>query len=301
MKSLLTIFSLFLMFTNLNAQELNCQVSIVIDAKLEITSVEREILDQLENTIYELMNNTSWTKDNFTVEERINCNVQLQIEEIPSTGTFKGSMQVQSSRPALNSSYNTTVFNFQDKDIAFSYTRNAALIFTPNQYKDNLTSLLAFYAFYVIGMDYDTFSHSGGTKYFQKAQQVVVDAQTSGAPGWKSNERGKRNRYWLVNNILQEFFYPLRDCLYLYHRKGIDELYNDIIQGRKEVYIALEKLTKVSARRPNSMNVLNFVQAKSNEIKNLYAEAEAREKNQIVNLLKRLDPTNSSKHQEILN
>lgn len=301
MKSLLTIFSLFLMFTNLNAQELNCQVSIVIDAKLEITSVEREILDQLENTIYELMNNTSWTKDNFTVEERINCNVQLQIEEIPSTGTFKGSMQVQSSRPALNSSYNTTVFNFQDKDIAFSYTRNAALIFTPNQYKDNLTSLLAFYAFYVIGMDYDTFSHSGGTKYFQKAQQVVVDAQTSGAPGWKSNERGKRNRYWLVNNILQEFFYPLRDCLYLYHRKGIDELYNDIIQGRKEVYLALEKLTKVSARRPNSMNILNFVQAKSNEIKNLYAEAEAREKNQIVNLLKRLDPTNSSKHQEILN
>ncbi|MGY8927887.1 MAG: type IX secretion system protein PorD, partial [Flavobacteriales bacterium] len=271
MKSLLTIFSLFLMFSNLNAQELNCQVSIVIDAKLEITSVEREILDQLENTIYELMNNTSWTKDDFTVEERINCNVQLQIEEIPSTGTFKGSMQVQSSRPALNSSYNTTVFNFQDKDIAFSYTRNAALIFTPNQYKDNLTSLLAFYAFYVIGMDYDTFSHSGGTKYFQKAQQVVVDAQTSGAPGWKSNERGKRNRYWLVNNILQEFFYPLRDCLYLYHRKGIDELYNDIIQGRKEVYIALEKLTKVSARRPNSMNVLNFVQAKSNEIKNLYA------------------------------
>ena len=301
MKSLLTIFSLFLMFSNLNAQELNCQVSIVIDAKLEITSVEREILDQLENTIYEFMNNTSWTKDNFTVEERINCNVQLQIEEIPSPGTFKGSMQVQSSRPALNSSYNTTVFNFQDKDIAFSYTRNAALIFTPNQYKDNLTSLLAFYAFYVIGMDYDTFSHSGGTKYFQKAQQVVVDAQTSGAPGWKSNERGKRNRYWLVNNILQEFFYPLRDCLYLYHRKGIDELYNDIIQGRKEVYLALEKLTKVSARRPNSMNVLNFVQAKSNEIKNLYAEAEAREKNQIVNLLKRLDPTNSSKHQEILN
>ena len=301
MKSLLTIFSLFLMFSNLNAQELNCQVSIVIDAKLEITSVEREILDQLENTIYELMNNTSWTKDNFTVEERINCNVQLQIEEIPSTGTFKGSMQVQSSRPALNSSYNTTVFNFQDKDIAFSYTRNAALIFTPNQYKDNLTSLLAFYAFYVIGMDYDTFSHSGGTKYFQKAQQVVVDAQTSGAPGWKSNERGKRNRYWLVNNILQEFFYPLRDCLYLYHRKGIDELYNDIIQGRKEVYLALEKLTKVSARRPNSMNIINFVQAKSNEIKNLYAEAEAREKNQIVNLLKRLDPTNSSKHQEILN
>tara|TARA_B110000503_G_scaffold142890_1_gene241484 strand:+ start:1332 stop:2237 length:906 start_codon:yes stop_codon:yes gene_type:complete len=301
MKSLLTIFSLFLMFSNLNAQELNCQVSIVIDAKLEITSVEREILDQLENTIYEFMNNTSWTKDNFTVEERINCNVQLQIEEIPSPGTFKGSMQVQSSRPALNSSYNTTVFNFQDKDIAFSYTRNAALIFTPNQYKDNLTSLLAFYAFYVIGMDYDTFSHSGGTKYFQKAQQVVVDAQTSGAPGWKSNERGKRNRYWLVNNILQEFFYSLRDCLYLYHRKGIDELYNDIIQGRKEVYLALEKLTKVSARRPNSMNILNFVQAKSNEIKNLYAEAEAREKNQIVNLLKRLDPTNSSKHQEILN
>ena len=166
-----------------NSQELNCQVSIVTDAKLEITSVEKEIFTQLEQTIYELMNNTQWTKDKFTVEERINCNIQLQINEVPSSGTYSGSMQIQSSRPAFNSSYNTTIFNFQDEDITFSYSRNAALIYAPNQFRDNLTSTLAFYAYYIIGMDYDSFSLKGGTKYFTEAQQIVTNAQSSGASG----------------------------------------------------------------------------------------------------------------------
>ena len=169
-----------------NSQELNCQVSIVTDAKLEITSVEKEIFTQLEQTIYELMNNTQWTKDKFTVEERINCNIQLQINEVPSSGTYSGSMQIQSSRPAFNSSYNTTIFNFQDEDITFSYSRNAALIYAPNQFRDNLTSTLAFYAYYIIGMDYDSFSPKGGEQYFQKALNVVNNApEGKSISGWR--------------------------------------------------------------------------------------------------------------------
>ena len=129
---------------------------------------------------------------------------------------------------------------------------------------------------------------------------MVTLAQTSNAPGWKSNEQGKRNRYWLVDNILQELFQPLRECNYQYHRNGIDKLYENKEVGRKNIYDALNGLVKVVSTRPNSLNLLNFLQAKVTEIKNLYEDAEIKEKTDVVNLLKRLDPANSSKYQEIL-
>ena len=287
--------------SSLNAQELNCQVSIILNQKLEITSVEKEVLDQLENTVYELMNNTQWTKDKYSVEERINCNLQLQINEVPTTGVFSGFLQVQSSRPVFNSSYNTTLFNFQDDDLTFSYSRNSVLIYAPNQHRDDLTSILAFYAFYILAMDHDSFGSRSGTEYFSMAQQIVSNAQSSSGPGWRSNEKGKKNRYWLVDNALHELFSPLRDCNYEYHRNGLDVLYDDNVAGRKAIYDALNKLVKVTATRPNSLNLLNFVSAKSNEIKNLFEDAEIKEKNEIVALLKRIDPANSAKYQEILN
>lgn len=296
------IIGLFFFFTFFFAkgQELNCQVSIISDAKLEVTSVEQEIFTQLEQVIYELMNNTQWTKDKFTVEERINCNIQLQIREIPSAGTYSGSLQIQTSRPVFNSSYNTTVFNFQDEDVTFTFSRNAVLVYAPNQFRDNLTSVLAFYAYFILGMDYDSFSLKGGTNYFNEAQQIVTNAQSSGYSGWRSNEQGKKNRYWLVDNVLHELFSPLRECNYEYHRKGIDVLYDDPEGAKVAIYEALNKLLKVTSSRPNSLNLLNFVQAKSTELKNLYSEAEAKQKSDVVNLLKKIDPANSSKYQEIL-
>jgi hypothetical protein len=295
--SLITLFSVGLA----SAQELNCQVSIITDARLEVTSVEKEIFDQLKQTIYDMMNTTQWTKDKFKVEERINCNIQLQINSIPSPGTYEGSMQVQSTRPGFNSSYNTTLFNIQDDDIQFAYSRNAVLIYAPNQYRDNLTSILAFYAYFIIGMDYDSFSLKGGTPYFNEAQQIVSNAQSSGAKGWKSNETGKRNRFYLVDNVLHQLFEPLRLCNYNYHRKGIDVLYDDKTKARQSIYAALSELNKVVATRPNSVNLLNFVQAKKVELKNLYSDAEIKEKTELVNLLKRLDPVNASNYQDILN
>ena len=301
MRNLCMIVMVFGAYLSVKGQELNCQVSIILDARLEINVVEREVLDQLENTIYEFMNNTIWTKDKFTMEERINCNIQIQINEIPTSGSFKGFMQVQSSRPTFNSSYNTTVFNYQDDDVEFSFNRNAIFVYAPNQFRDNLTSMLAFYAYFIIGMDYDSFSDKGGTKYFSEAQQIVNNAQTSSFTGWRSNEKGKNNRYWLVDNILHELFTPLRECTYHYHRKGLDVLYDDKVLARSEVYNALSKLVKLTSTRPNSLNALNFLSAKSTELKNLYEDAEPKEKNEIVNLLKRIDPVNSERYQEILN
>lgn len=296
----IVILAFLASFVRSFAQELNCQVSIITDARLEVTSVEKEIFDQLKQTIYDLMNSTQWTKDKFKIEERINCNIQLQINSIPSAGTYSGSMQVQVSRPAFNSSYNTNVMNFQDDDIIFQYSRNAVLVYAPNQYRDNLTSVLAFYAYFILGMDYDSFSLKGGTPYFNEAQQIVSLAQASNAPGWKSNEQGKRNRFYLVDNILHQLFEPLRECNYDYHRKGIDKLYDDKVAARKAVYDALNKLNKVVATRPNSINLLNFCQSKLVELQNLYVDAQPKEKNDVVNLLKRLDPANSERYQEIL-
>jgi hypothetical protein len=300
MKFIVSIIFFIALSASLKAQELNCQVSIITDARLEVTTVEKEIFEQLKQTIYDMMNTTQWTKDKFKVEERINCQIQLQINSIPSTGTYAGSMQIQSSRPAFSSSYNTTIFNFQDDDISFAYSRNSVLIYAPNQFRDNLTSILAFYAYFIIGMDYDSFALKGGTPSFTEAQSIVSNAQSSSAPGWRSNESGKRNRFYLVDNILHQLFEPLRECNYEYHRKGIDKLYDDKIAGRKAIYEALNKLNKVVATRPNSINLLNFVQAKLVELKNLYADAEVKDKTDVVALLKRLDPANSSKYQTIL-
>lgn len=282
-------------------QELNCQVTIITDKKLALTSVQQDVLKQLEEVIYDFMNNTKWTNDQFEVEERINCNLQFQIKEIPSDGIYKGFLQVQSSRPALNSSYNSAVLNIQDDNVTIAFSRNSIISYAPNQFRDNLTSVLAYYANLIIGMDYDSFSSNGGTKYFSEAQNIVTLAQNSGYPGWKSNEKGRRNRFWIVDNILNEVFSPLRQCNYNYHRKGVDALHKDVSTGRKAMYNALSGLTKLSAIRPNSINLVGFVQAKRNEIKNLYTDAETREKQQMVNLLKRIDPSNSSKYQEILN
>ena len=300
MRQLLLVFFMSLFIQTVQSQELNCQVSIITDTRLEVTSVEKEIFEQLKQTIYDMMNTTQWTKDKFKVEERINCNVQLQINKIPSPGVYEGSMQVQSSRPAFSSSYNTTVFNYQDDNIQFAYSRNAVLVYAPNQFRDNLTSILAFYAYFIIGMDYDSFSLKGGTPYFNEAQQIVTNAQVTSSPGWKSNEAGKNNRFYLVDNVLHQLFEPLRECNFEYHRKGVDMLYDDKIKARKAMYDALNKLSKVVATRPNSLNLLNFVQAKREELKALYSDAEVKDKNDIVNLLKRIDPANASRYQEIL-
>jgi len=300
MKKLCLSLVLIIWNVSLFSQELNCQITVVADNKLELTTVDQEVVAQLKQTMEDMIDNTQWTKDKFKVEERINCVIQLQLKEKSGTNGFSGSLQVQSSRPAFNSSYNTTILNFLDENIAFSYSRNALLVYAPNQFRDNLTSILAFYAYFIIGMDYDSFSLKGGTPYFNEAQQIVSLAQNSGAAGWKSNESSKRNRFWLVDNVLHQLFEPLRECNYLYHRKGIDKLYENKVEARKQIFDALNKLNPVIQTRPNSINLINFAQAKRLELKEICTDAEVKQKTDLVNLMKKIDPSNATKYDEIL-
>jgi hypothetical protein len=299
MKQILFVM-VFLLASGGFAQELNCQVSIIPNPALDVTTTEQEIFKELEKVVYELMNNTAWTKETFEMEEKINCNIVININSVPAPNRFSGSVQVQSTRPVFNSTYNSTVFNFLDEDLQFSFQRNAILFFAPNEFRDNLTSVLAFYAYMIIGYDYDTFSLEGGTQFFTQAQDIVVLAQNAGGSGWRSSERGRRNRYWLVDNALQQLFKPLRECFYEYHRLGLDKLYEDKPTARQNMYAALQKLTPVNNARPGSVNIQNFLAAKLKEIKNIYMDADQKDKTNVVNLLKRLDPANASKYQEIL-
>ena len=293
---LVLVFLVVFVSLDFSAQELNCQVSVVSNPALDVSTVEKEIFQELEQKVFELMNGTSWTQAEFEVEERINCIMQISITAIPSTGNY----QVQSTRPAFNTTYNSTLFNFLDEDVQFSFQRNAQLLFTENQFTSNLTSILAFYAYYLIGLDADTFSLKGGRNYLNQAQNIVTLAQNGGGAGWRASEKGRRNRYWLVENALQELFEPLRVCFYEYHRNGIDQLYDDQDKARQAIYESLQLLLPVNSARPGSVNLLNFLQAKLNELKGIYKDADQRQKSDVVNLLKRLDPANSSKYQEIL-
>ena len=288
------------LFTSGYSQELNCEVTLITNIKTEVTSAEKELFDQLKQVVTELMNNTKWTEEKFKVEERINCQIQLQINTI-NNGEFTGSIQVQSTRPVYNGSYNTALLNFQDDDLSFTYTRSSLIQYGKNQFRDNLSSILAFYAYYIIALDFDSFSKQGGTKYFQEAQQIVTNAQGAAGKGWKSNEVGKKNRYWLIENALQQLFEPLRECYYEYHRLGMDKLYDNPDEARKAIYTSLEKLSKVSAARPNTINIINFSYCKLNELKNLYAVAKPEDKTAIVAVLKKIDPANATKYEEILN
>lgn len=301
MKFKAILFGLFITIGSAFSQELNCEISIVTNAKLEVTTVDKEVLDQLKEAMKEFMNNTKWTNDNFKMEERLNCTMQFMVSKIPSQGVYEGSMQVQLTRPVFNTSYTTVLLNHVDENVTMEYSRNTVLNFAPNQFRGNVSSILAFYAYYMLGLDYDSFSPKGGTYYFEQAFNIVNLAQSAGDKGWSNNDPKKKSRYNLVDNIMSQLFEPLRDCYYMYHREGLDIMYENFPGGMKAIYAAVDKLSVINQTRPNSVNVMEFIQGKKNEFKALYSDESAEEKNKIVNLLKKLDPVNTSQYMEILN
>ena len=283
-------------------QELNCQVNIIPAPALSLGPVEKEIFTELQNSIYDFMNTTKWTNDIFEIEERINCNIQITVTDLPSNTTFKGKIQVQSTRPVYNTSYNTTVFNHIDSDFAINFLRNSAILPMSNyQYRDNLSALLSFYAYMILGYDYDSFSLKGGDQYFNAAQQIANNAKNSGDEGWSASASKKRNRFWIVDNVLQPVFSPLRDTYYEYHRSGLDIFYTDMAKGRQVILTALQNLDKIQRARPGSLNLQMVLTGKSNELVNIFSQSETKEKNEAVSILKKLDPSNSSVYQEIMN
>jgi hypothetical protein len=280
----------------LQAQELNCQVTINTD-QIQGTT-EKQIFDQLQKAIFEFMNNTKWGKDAFMTQERIDCSFFITIKQKTGSDSYSGSIQVQSRRPVYKSSFYTPIFNCEDDNFAFTYQRFSQLEFNLNTFQNNLTSVLAYYAYVVLACDYDSFAPLGGTEYWQKAQLIVQNAQSASEPGWLSNQSNK-NRYWLVENTLQPLFKGIRDCSYEYSRNGLDIMYNRTEEGRENVLKALELLKPVYNARPANYNIQLFFNAKADELVNIFKGAPPEDKNKALEILSLLNPSNSNKYAKI--
>lgn len=297
MKYIYTLLLTLLLSVSLSAQELNCVVQVNSN---QVANVEKRIFETLQKAIFEFMNNRKWTTDIFKNDERIQCNILINVTEVVNMNEYKATISVQSSRPVHNSSYNSTMVNHQDKDFQFKYIEYEPLEFSDNVLIGNLTAVLAFYAYIMIGADYDSFSLNGGTPYYQKAIAIVNLAQTVPEAGWKAFEN-ITNRYWIAENALTPIFAPARECMYRYHRLGFDIMASDVDKGRAEVLAALKLLEAVHQQRPGNFQLSFFFNAKVDEIINLFqGSPNANEKQEVLQLLTKINPQYVNKYQNIL-
>lgn len=296
LSSLIPVLTLMLFATAAKAQELNCRVEVIAP---QISNVEASIFQILEERIAEFVNGRKWTSDNFRLEERIECTMQITISDAPSPTSFKGNIQVQSSRPVYNSDYKSPLLLVNDSDFEIVWDGSSTIQFSPGQHRDNLSSILAYYAYMILGMDYDSMAQDGGTEFYVQAQSIVANAQSTGSSGWKASQN-QQNRYWLVENMLSQTFKPVRNCLYNYHRMGLDRLYDDLERARLNMADALIEMRATHRIRPSSYNLQLFFLAKSDEILKLFGPAPDVEKTRLLPVLKQMDPGNISKYDSIL-
>lgn len=297
---ILTVLVVLLSSTVAISQELYCNVQV---SAQKIQGSNREIFQSMQRDIYEFMNGMVWTDKLFSFSERIECNLLINLDEQLSADEFRGTIQIQLSRPVYNTTYESTVLNFVDNSFQFRYVEFQPIEFNPNSHTSNLSSVLAYYAYLFIGMDFDTYSPGGGTPYFQVAEKIVANAQNAPESGWKPYDGSRnRNRYWLIKNILDNQYSGAREFLYLYHLRGLDRMESDMAQARAEMYESLRGLQEVYRRRPDPFMyfVSIIIDAKADEIVNVFSQAFADEKNRVVQILTEIDPANEKKYQQIL-
>lgn len=286
---------LFISSNLLFGQELNCVVD--VNAR-QVEGSEKVIFEEMQKALFQLVNGRKWTNDEFETEERIDCSILINLTERVGTNEFKGNIQVQASRPIYNSSYKSPIMNIRDEDFTIKYNQFEPLIYNENGFSGELTSIIGYYVYMILGYDYDSFSMEGGTKHFQRAQQIVNFAQSSGNTGWKAFE-DQSNRYWLVENALSARFKPLRKAYYDYHLKGFDRMQSNVLQGRRTITQSLKSLKSIHNVSPSSYNLQAFFNAKIEEVVKLYEEATAAEKTEVTELLITIDPGNSNRYEKL--
>ncbi len=281
----------------LKGQELNFTVSINADV---VQTTERAIFDEMKTSFERFLNDTKWTDDQFRNNEKIKANLVLTIQDQPSIGQFRANAQVQVVRPVYGSTYETLLLNFADRDWEFEFTQSQPLQFNENTFTNNLTSLLSFYAYIAIGIDYDSFSPMAGTPHYQTALIIVNSSQNSGGAGW-GQFQSRRNRYWLVENLLTNGQYePVRQAIYDYHLNGIDIFQSEPEVARANILEALKNIQQVNSILPNSILVISFLDAKNDELVNIFSQGPMPIRREVYNELLKLDPTRRSKYQKIV-
>ncbi len=292
------VLLLLLITGSASAQELRCQVAVNTQ---RFTGVDPSVFQNMQSTLNDFMNSKSFTTDQFTPEERIECSMFISIEGSNAQDVYNASMTIQASRPVFNSSYNSPIFNFIDKDCIITYAQNQQLDFNVAQYNSNLVSILSFYAYVIIGLDYESFSKGGGAKYFTLAEQIMnnVPTNASDSKGWKPFD-GQRNRYWLINNLQASKYELFKQALYEYHYAGMDNFYDKPAVARQNILNALDKLGKIATDNPNTIVLAVFFQAKSDELVNVFSGADMGEKAKALAVLRKADPSNSTKYDRLV-
>lgn len=289
MKKIVSLLLLF--FVGLTqAQQLNCSVQVNTE---QIAMANVQIFKTLEKAITEFVNNTDWTGEEYKQNEKINCSMVIIVNSYASN-QFTATLQVQSTRTIFNSTYDSPVFNYNDKDFNFNYVEFQNLIFNPNTFDNNLLSLLAFYSHMIIGFDADTYSPNGGSRWFETAQDILTIAQQGGYKGWSQSD-GNQNRFFLINDLLSGTFNAFRQTMYQYHRVGLDNMNSDLKTSKISIIESINVLSKLYAVRPNAFLTRVFFDAKSDEIITILSGGPKVSLTETIDTLNKISPLNSSK------
>ena len=299
-------FLIILLFavTISEAQELKATITVV--SSQVGNSVNPSVFRTLQTALNNFINNKKWTNDNFLPNEKVECNFLLNLEATADVNVYSANLTIQAARPIYNSTYRSPIINFRDESVLFKYVEFQQLEFNENRVSgsdaqvSNLTAVLAYYVNRILAFDYDSFSLHGGDSYFQKAQNIVNNAPDGRAiSGWKAFD-GARNRYWLVENMLNSRYTIMHDVYYNYYRLGMDKLYEDENQARAEVLNVLNLLNSFNTDNPNKMINQFFFQGKSTELIKLFSKAPQQDKARASELLQKMDVTNANKYKDEL-
>lgn len=285
-------------------QELNARVTVA--ANQVANTVNRSTFTTLQTALNNFLNNRKWTKDNFSANEKIDCTFFLNLESTGEANVYNGSLTIQAARPVFNSSYVSPIINFKDDNVTFKYIEFQLMEFNENRItgsdalSSNLTAIFGYYAYIILGFDYASFSLRGGDVYFQKAQNIINNApEGRGITGWRAFD-GMRNRYWLVENMLNTRYAVMHDVYYNYYRLAMDKLYDKENDARAEMLNVLNLLDAYNTENPNTMIAQFFFQGKANELIKLFSKAAPPEKARARELLAKLDLTNSARYNDEL-
>lgn len=286
------IFSFFLLLSIsfVQAQELNCTVKVNAD---KVGGTNTQVFKTLEKSLTDFVNKTVWTDQVYKISEKINCTMVINVTAYESD-KFTATIQVQSSRPVFNSTYSSSVFNYNDKDFNFNYTEFQNLTFNPNSFDSNLVSVISFYSYMILGFDGDTFSLNGGTKNFEIAQEIVNTAQSGGYKGWNMGD-GTQSRYSLIYDILSNTYSPFRAAMFSYHFEGLDTMNKDLKSAKTTIKSAIAEFLKINSVKPNAFLTRVFIDAKADEIVSIYSGGPSIPIDDLLENLGRISPTNATK------
>lgn len=295
MKRILGCVILFLCCFALNAQELNSRVQVLAP---NVANINKRNLEQIQTTIRDFLNNNKWTSESYMPQERIECSFIITITSWDGSASFGAEAQIQSSRPVFGSSYYSTLLNISDKDFNFNYNEGQPVDFSDQNFISNLSSLLGYYAYTIIGLDKDSFSKLGGTPLYLKAQMLMNIAQTAGNKGWKAND-GLRNRFWLNENLLNPSFRDLRVFIYNYHLNGLDKLQENVPNGAKNILALLNDLQVLDKQKLGSIFPNVYLASKADELTNVLSTLDLADRIKAYNLLSEIDPANIGKYEAL--